>query len=447
MKKITQLIKKIIGTKVTRTIRPFYHGIRTYLGAIYYGFPAKKLKVIGITGTKGKTTTTVFCGRILNMVSVKTGYISSSVINTGQQEFLNKYKMSSLDGVLMHKYLKEMVDNGCKVAVIEMTSQGLEQNRHFGIGGFDVAVFLNLYPEHLEAHGGWENYRKAKAILFKNLKKEGYFIGNEDDWETDFMWQNVKHKDSNRKKLISSKDYRIIPSKTGIFKQVQIQNKIFDTQLIGDFDIANTLFAIYAASLVGGVSVSELLPNIKNLQTVPGRMDFVIQHQTVKNIKDLSILVDYAHEPESMKQLLQTIENWKKQGFFEKVIHVLSADGAGRDDWKKPIMGQLSFKKTDFTVITTDNYDERDSPHEILDLLAQNCLKKEEGKKFFKIVNRRLAMQKALEIASTLANQKVLIVSTGVGSEQGLTQPHGIIEWDEKTVWQELVQEFVNYSD
>ena len=433
--------KQLLGTKLLNLIRPIYHGFKAYLAAIYFGFPGRRLKLIGITGTKGKTTTTVFCGRLLNLAGVKTGYISTAVLNVGEGEFLNEYKMTSLDSWILQKYLQEMVKNGCQVAVLEMSSQGLEQNRHLGLGGFDIAVFLNLYPEHLEAHGGWENYRRAKGILFQNLKPGGYFVGNADDPETLFMWSQVKLKDNDKKVLFSSKEYTILSSKDSLTKEVQIQNRSFKTQLLSEADISNAIVALKVASLLSGQSWLELANFLKDLTTVRGRMDFVCKHQSVGKFTSLSILVDYAHEPESMKQLLETLNHWKREGFFEVIIHVVSADGVGRDDWKKPILGELSFKKADFSVLTTDNYDEHDNPHQILDLLAERLLKKEENKKFFKIINRRLAMRKALQIGLQFADKKVLIVSTGVGSEASLTQPHGSIPWDEKLVWQELVQE------
>ena len=435
--------KQLLGTKLLNLIRPIYHGLKAYLAAIYFGFPGRRLKIVGITGTKGKTTTTVFCGRILNLVGLKTGYISTAVLNTGEGEFLNKYKMTSLDPWLLQKYLREMVKQGCQAAVLEMSSQGLEQNRHLGLGGFEVAVFLNLYPEHLEAHGGWENYRRAKGILFRSLKPGGYFVGNEEDPETNFMWSQAKFKDNDKKVLFSSKEYTVLSSKDSLTKEIQIQNRSFKTQLLSETDICNAIVALKVASLLSGRNWLELAEFLEQLNTVRGRMDFVFKHQPVGKFVSLSILVDYAHEPESMKQLLETLNYWKKQGFFEVIIHVVSADGVGRDDWKKPVLGELSFKKADFSILTTDNYDERDNPHQILDLLTERLLKKEENKKFFKIINRRLAMSKALQVGLQFANKKVLIVSTGVGSEASLTQPHGSIPWDEKLVWQELVQELV----
>lgn len=437
---ILRYIKKMLGTKIVKIIRPFYHGIKSYLAAAYFGFPGKKLKLIGITGTKGKTTTTVFVGRLLNMMDQKAGYITSSVINLGEGEFLNKYKMSSLDGVTMHKLLSQMVQNGCKTAVIEMTSQGLEQNRHFGLGGFDIVGFLNIFPEHLEAHGSWEKYKSAKGLLFKNLKPNGWFVANTDCEEYKFMWNQVKNPSTSYKKLIAPTDYQIVENQDSLFKTLGSQGESVKTQLISNFDIANGYFAVNVASIATNTDLDFVLPKLKFLQTVPGRMEFVALHQQIGKLQDISVLVDYAHEPKSNELLLQTLESWKERGFFDIIIHILSSDGAGRDDWKKPVMGEMSYQKADFTVFTTDNYDGQDDPQQIVNLLAQNCPETQENNKFFKIINRKEALLKSLSLAKNLATKKVLIVSTGVGSEQGLTQPEGKMDWDEREVWKEILQ-------
>jgi hypothetical protein len=160
-----------------------------------------------------------------------------------------------------------------------------------------------------------------------------------------------------------------------------------------------------------------------------------------------------------MKRLLGTTKEWKVRGFFDRVIHILSCDGAGRDDWKKHIMGSISFSNSDFTIITTDNYDENDNPQLILDLLSKdlpldtqmpNLENWNESLKYTKIINRQQAMQTALLLAQKMSqsghneeeNFRVLIVSTGIGSEQVLIQPYQLVENDERKVWVKLFEEF-----
>jgi UDP-N-acetylmuramyl tripeptide synthase len=163
----------------------------------------------------------------------------------------------------------------------------------------------------------------------------------------------------------------------------------------------------------------------------------------------ISILVDYAHEPESMRQLLTTLKDWRDKGIFDYVIHIVSCDGAGRDNWKKPIMGKLSYDFADFSVVTLDNYNEKDNPQEILSMLTRDFDPNREEKKYLVTQSRKKAFTEALEQAGKVYHEtgrkinNIIVVSTGVGCEYGLTQPGGTIEWDEKKIWQEEYDLFV----
>ncbi|MBC7472623.1 MAG: hypothetical protein H7196_05205 [candidate division SR1 bacterium] len=446
MQKIFNFLKKILGKKGTKWIRPLGHGIKGLVAATKYGFPAKKLKVIGITGTKGKTTTSTIMGRLANLYGIKTGYITTAVINTGSAkgEFLNPYKMTSIDSVATQKYLAEMVQNDCEWVILEISSQGLEQNRHWGIFGFDEVMFLNIYPEHIEAHGSWEKYKSAKGKLFENLKPNGVFLANKGIKESEEMWQKIpaKIRENTTKVDIGADQFRIQCKKNTLFQDLVVNNKNYSTNFTAPFDIFNSFFAIKAISnLVAKTNLErenievKLLSELKNVSGVPGRMQWVLEDSD-----NVSILVDYAHEPESMKQLMQTLSGWREDGFFENIIHVVSCDGVGRDDWKKPILGQTSYDFADYSILTTDNYEDGDNPQDIVNLLSSSLDKNEVNKRYFKILNRKNAFKKALEIAIE-SRKKVVIVSTGVGSEQGLTQPSGKMEWDEKEVWKKLAGE------
>jgi folylpolyglutamate synthase/dihydropteroate synthase len=174
-------------------------------------------------------------------------------------------------------------------------------------------------------------------------------------------------------------------------------------------------------------------------------MDWVVNNYLKKDVKmsnwkdGVSILVDYAHEPESMNKLLETLDSWKKRQIFTQVIHILSSDGDGRDNWKRSIHGDISQKYADFTIFTTDNYNQSDNPQEILDGLSQNFDPASENQTYWKILDRKEAFIQALSCAKDLIEKdntnKVVIVSTGVGTEWGLTQPSGVMPWYEKDVW------------
>lgn len=451
-----QFIKSFIPKAALRSIRPVYHGLKGYIAATINLFPARRMEVIGITGTKGKTTTSVFMGRLFNQYGLKTGYLTTSVINLGNKEFLNPHKMTTIDAFAMHKYLRQMRKNGCQRVVIEMSSQGLEQNRHKGLFGFSAAMFLNIYPEHIEAHGNWEKYKHAKSILFRNIRKSGIFLANKDFAEYQYMWRETKPKLRNtiNKRLFSfSKDISVKRSKqnNALTKDLVYQKSNYPTSLISDFDIHNAYAAsIGIANILGKtnkkrkVILEKVFLLLPGLSTVPGRMEWVVRNgantfnkQKTPNKRNINILVDYAHEPASMELLLKTIKSWKNKQ-FQNTIHIISCDGAGRDDWKKPIMGALSTRYADVTIFTTDNYDKNDNPSDIINSLTHNI---KLNNNTFTEINRAKAFRKALSLSSNLKG-KTVIVSTGVGSEQGLTQPKGIMNWDERKQWITAYQKF-----
>lgn len=235
---IRKIIEKIpYGDLILKKIRPLGHGIKALVYAQKYDFPAKKLKIIGITGTKGKTTTTTYLGRLLNLNGVKAGYISTAIISTdGQSEVINPYKMSSIDSAKMQQKLSEMIKNGCSYAVLEMSSQGLEQNRHWGLYGFDMAIFLNMYPEHIEAHGSFENYLNCKSILFENLRKGGKLLFNMQSEFWPQMSYSIKKFIARQSKLekisINENLYKLLQSSQGL-------NPFYHPKLDPNFDQDN----------------------------------------------------------------------------------------------------------------------------------------------------------------------------------------------------------------
>lgn len=433
-----QLIKKILGKNI-KIARKLYHGQKARLVSLKNGFPAKKLVTVGITGTKGKTSTTILTGELLRKSGVKVGYISTAQIFDGEKVFENPFHMTTIDAGEMQKLLKKMVKNGVEVVILEMSSQGMEQGRHLGLGGFDIAVFLNIFPEHIESHGSFENYLKAKQILFKNLRKNGVGIINKNS-------EQHTHFDLKKNALFVDYLQQISIKNEGIFKNISYKNKDYKTHFQADFEVQNAWIAtnicVQVAKKLGqDLKIEQILEKMQEQIAIPGRMEWVYHGQ------NFDILVDYAHEPASMENLLKTLSVWQKNGFYDKIIHVVSCDGAGRDDWKKPIMGKFSFDFASNSIYTTDNYEAGDNPEKIVEMLLQNISKKDlqnaqKSGKIVKNIDRKIAFEEALKIAKKYAdeNQKTLIVSTGVGNENGLFRPDGKIDWNEKKVWQKLVK-------
>jgi UDP-N-acetylmuramoyl-L-alanyl-D-glutamate--2,6-diaminopimelate ligase len=448
--RIFGVIKKILGVDNLKKIRPIYHGFRSYLSALYFGFPASKLKIIAITGTKGKTSTSIYTGRLFNKFGIKTGYITTATIfdgNTSESnnsfdskkyEKVNQFKMTTIDSFDLNKLLSKMVKNGCEYVVLELSSQGLFQNRHFGLGKYDLGMFLNIYPEHIESHGSFENYLKAKGILFQNLKKNAIFLGNGDDPNTEYM-ANIatKFADANINQIKSVQDYKINFTQQDLFYKLEYRSNQIRLDFFAPFEAINFAFALRAFELCNPQKVIDFgKEDFDNILGLLGRMQVVNSFDN-----NPVVIVDYAHEPESLKQLLTTFGEWKLSKKVDTIIHVLSCDGVGRDDWKKPVMGDLSYAYADYTVLTTDNYEKDDDPNEIINYLSKNYDISSFGQKYFKEIDRKKAFKIALDIAKKeeKLSKKCLIVSTGVGSEYGLTQPTGVMEWDEVMEWRKIV--------
>lgn len=434
------IIKKIIPQHLHIKARAWWHGLRGLFTAFALLLPSTKMKVVGITGTKGKTTVTVFLGRLLNAVGVKTGYISTAVYYLGVgKEQQNVFKMTTIDPVQLQRYLKTMQYVGCKCVILEMSSQGLESNRHLGIFGFDAAVFLNLYPEHIDAHGSMEKYVAAKALLFENLRTNGIAIVNGEFKESETMLEHIPESVIKTGKRVFVNPKKELQTELNQDKYTLsiVENKNrYSTHFFSDVEVLDFYWAARVAQellpLFGEKKdISDLLKKSSEVGQVPGRMEIAAHSQFA------DALVDYAHEPESMEQLLKLVRSWKERGLYNNIIHVLSCDGVGRDDWKKEKMGELSAQYADFSYLTTDNYGEEDVPQDIVDLLGKNLDQDKEGKQYFKVLDRYEAMKAAFSRAKLLKG-RTLLISTGVGNEYGLTRPGGKIDWSEKERWKSV---------
>jgi UDP-N-acetylmuramyl tripeptide synthase len=290
-------IKKVLGPTLSNVIAPTYHGLRGQLYSLALNQPAKKLYIIGITGTKGKTSTTIILGRLMNRFGLKTGYLSTALLNVKgggiENEYQNPYKMTSIDSTLIQKRISEMVKNGCKYLVIELSSEGLKQNRHLGLGRLNLGIFLNLYPEHIESHGSLLNYMKAKAKMFDLVVSGGSVIGNglkkyvknqlidNQEEKSQFMFSNLKP-DIQKYILDPEKDYQIVTLEDMVEKEIIINGKIIKTNLSTIYESRNLVFALFALKLINEDVFNQII-NLnesinQDILAIPGRMEWVIKH-------------------------------------------------------------------------------------------------------------------------------------------------------------------------
>lgn len=423
---VLKKIKALVPRKVFRMLQPYYHWLFGVVAPMVYGNPSNKLIVIGITGTKGKSSTSYILARILESAGLVVGMSSGILFKVAGKEWLNDYKMTMPGRFVQQRLLRDMVRAGCTYAVVETTSEGIKQFRHLGIN-YDVVVFTNLFPEHIESHGSYENYRAAKGRLFKHLMskphkeffKHKIQIVNADDQEASFFSAfdaDEKHTYSTSPNNPNSiKAQNISMSDDGL--SFSVGTVSFSSPLLGKINIYNLLAAITTASALG-ISLEKIADAVKSLSTIPGRLEFIDQGQAFE------VVVDYAHEPESLEQVLSVASERRKTN--TKIIHVFGATGGGRDRAKREKMGTVSDMYADKIILTNDDPyddDEKDIINDIMDGIADK-------KKVSIVVDRKKAIEQALRQATD--NDVVLI--TGKGSEQAIMLKDGKHQWDDREI-------------
>jgi UDP-N-acetylmuramoyl-L-alanyl-D-glutamate--2,6-diaminopimelate ligase len=394
-----EFLKKILPNFVLS----FYHFILAFLGALIYGFPSKKLILIGITGTNGKTTTTEMIAEIFEKAGKKIALLNSIRFKIGEKEEINKLRMTMPGRFFIQRFLKKAVKEGCEYAILEVTSEGIKQHRHRFLD-FKIAVFTNLAPEHIEAHGSFEKYREAKGKLFQ-VVKEIHVINIEDKNSDYFLKFPAKRKIT-----------------YGLKKgEINLENTKIKLKIPGEFNIYNALAAISVA-ISQGIDKNFAIKVLEEFKGVPGRMEEVIS-------KPFKVIVDYAFTPNALEKVYQTLINLEPRSYNlkPKLICVLGACGGGRDKWKRPVLGELAAKYCDEVIVTNeDPYDE--DPWQIIEQVASGTKGKAR-----KILDRREAIREALK----LAKEGDIVVITGKGCEPSIVIRGKKIPWDDRKVVKE----------
>jgi UDP-N-acetylmuramoyl-L-alanyl-D-glutamate--2,6-diaminopimelate ligase len=427
------MLKSFIKKITPKFLLKIYHYKLALLGALFYGFPSRKLIVFGVTGTNGKTTVVDFMARVFEEGGFKTASMSSIRFKIGEQEWGNKLKMTMPGRMKIQKFLRQAVRAGCTHAVLEVTSEGIRQYRHKFID-FTGAVFTNLTPEHIESHGSFEKYRACKEELFKAAK--GIHIINLDDegaqyflkYEAEKKW-GYGTRISNFPTCPAGRQFPM-PDGQKIYAE-NIQNLIngekflinrvnFELNLIGEFNIYNSLAAV-CAGLSQGVSLEKCVLALAKIKAEPGRMEVVS--------KNPMVIVDYAHNPGALEQVYKNISDSKPKN--SRMICVLGSCGGGRDKWKRPVLGKLTADYCDGIIITNeDPYD--DDPDEIMDEVAKGA-----GNKAEKVSDRREAIKKAI----SLTRPEDVVVITGKGCEPWMCVANGTkIPWDDRQIVREELE-------
>lgn len=418
-----------------------YHLFIAYLSALFYASPSRKLIVIGVTGTNGKSTTVLMIVRILEQADFKVGSVSSFWYKIGEHEQANPLHMTMPGPWQLQKLLRQMVGAGCQYAVLEVTSEGIKQFRHRGIN-FDIGVLTNLSPEHIEAHGGFEKYRAAKMKLFAGLERSRrkiiagekiakIAVVNMDDKNADYFLRFEADKKygfgiGNKELRIKNKGIKMIEAHDIESKEDSVSffilNSLFLIPLAGSFN-ANNALAATTVAVSQGINLETAVAALKEVIGVPGRME-IIQKEP------FCVVVDLAHTPPAVEKVYQTAKQLlKSRG--NKIITVFGVAGGSRDHWKRPELGRLAARYCDKIILTNeDPYDE--DPQKIIDEILGG-IPQDAQNKVEQILDRRQAISRALKIAKP--GDVVLLL--GKGTEPNMVFADKKIPWDDRVVARE----------
>lgn len=409
------MLKSLVKKFIPKTLLLTYHKSLAVMANVVYGFPSRQLIVVGVTGTKGKSSTAVMIVRILEEAGYKVGSTNTIFFEIADKEWPNTTKQGMPGRFKLQKLLRQMTKAGCTHAVIEVTSEGIAQSRQWGIA-FDVAVFTNLSPEHIESHGSYEKYRLAKAAIFKSLHQsyrkvfngqavKKIIIVNGAEPEADYFFQfpaDAKYK-------------------------VTDQGEVINLQLPGEFMRTNALLAL-AAGRALGIKTEVCIRALEKIPEIPGRA------QVINPTPGFKVIIDYAHEPRSFTAILKT---GRELAGEKKLIALFGTTGGGRDAGKRPTLAKIAASTADYMIITNeDPYN--DDPQQLIDQVAAGVTaagRWREGENWWRIIDRREAITKALSLAQ--AGDVVLVL--GKGSERVMATKGGLIPWSDETVVREYL--------
>jgi UDP-N-acetylmuramoyl-L-alanyl-D-glutamate--2,6-diaminopimelate ligase len=437
--------RAMIPAGLFRAAQPLYHGARAQVAAARYGFPSRKMVVVGVTGTAGKSTTVALLAHILSSSGkkFKAGFSTTVEWFDGTAHHVNSHGMSMPSGDVVQKNLAAMAAAGCTHAIIECTSEGLAQNRHLGID-FDVATIGNLTPAHLDSHGSFDAYRSAKAKLFEAVSRgvrkpffQKKIIGaNFDDASAAYFLKfkadkkfAVAYAEANAASATGGKVADLfVPRQLAIDERSStfvLRDVPFTVPMPGMFNVYNALMAIATAAELG-VDLHVAALAVKSFAGVEGRM------QEIPNGRGIHVYVDYAPEPAPMRAALETLARAKAG----RLIHVFGATGGHRDVAKRFEFGEISASLADVIFVTNDDvYDS--GPQKIADDVCTGISRAAQKPDVHVVLDRRAAIRAALE----LAKSDDTVIITGKGNEKFLVLPgNERISWNEPEIVAEMLK-------
>jgi len=364
----------------------------------FYDHPSKKIKLVGVTGTNGKTTISNLLFELFNNQNKKAGLISTINIKYGTNEFPAKYTTPDINTT--NYFLSEMVNNKINYCFMEVSSHGISQGRIEGLN-FSGAVFTNLTHDHLDYHKNFKNYRNVKKLFFDRLPKTAFSLVNNDDKNASFMIQNsISNKLGYAMNNFADFNVKVLECEfNGML--IKINNNEVWTSLLGNFNASN-LLAVYSVAVLLGLSESETLRSISMLKNVPGRF------QTFQFDKNGLVIIDYAHTPNALENVIDTINQIRTKN--ESLITIIGC-GGNRDKKKRSEMGRIASQKSDKVIFTSDN-PRNEKPNEIIDQMVEG-VRFEDYHKILSIEEREMA----IKTSKSISNHSDIILIDGKGHE------------------------------
>lgn len=369
-----------------------------YMAANYYGNPSRNLKLVGVTGTNGKTTIATLLYSLFKNAGYTTGLLSTVKIMVGDTEY--KATHTTPDSLTINKYLKEMEAAGAEYCFMEVSSHGIHQKRTEGLE-FAGGIFTNLSHDHLDYHSSFAEYRDVKKRFFDQLPKNAFALVNVDDKNGLVMLQNTAAKKLTYA-LKTYADYKanVLENQlSGLLLKINEQEVW--VKLIGTFNAYN-LLAIYATAVNLGLEETEVLRLMSTLESVSGRFQFIVSENNV------TAIVDYAHTPDALENVLKTIEGIRTRN--EKLITIVGC-GGNRDKTKRPVMAHIASSMSDQAIFTSDN-PRNEVPEDIIEDMEKG-VEPQNYKKTMSVVDRK----QAIKIACQLARPNDIILIAGKGHE------------------------------
>ncbi|HAI22441.1 TPA: UDP-N-acetylmuramoyl-L-alanyl-D-glutamate--2,6-diaminopimelate ligase [Candidatus Collierbacteria bacterium] len=374
---------------MSRKFLKTYHFLRSVVALIFYRFPSRKLKVIGVTGTDGKTTTVTMIYKILKAAGKRVSMVSTVDAVIGSKKIRTGLHTTTPDPFLMQKLLRRMVDEGDEYAVLEVSSHGIDQFRVFGVN-FLVGVLTNITREHLDYHGSFDSYLSTKAIFLKSVKTA---VLN----KSDGSYKAVRKIVASGNKIV---EYPISSLSESLKKGVE--------KFSEPYNQLNAQAAIMATKAVG-IAETEIVQGLASFKSIEGRME------EVKNERGIRIIVDFAHTPNALTNVLSILRKKAKK----RVICVFGCAGE-RDREKRPVMGEIATRLADIAIFTAED-PRNESINDIINSMEKGALK---GKKIYKIPERGEAIRFAI---NEVAKKDDFVVICGKGHERSMA--YGKVEY------------------